>query len=111
MGFLKVRNLGLYNRDVLNQKRSRALTHILKKKVADEMSNKQTFLYRWHFLLTSRHHYMVQILDTLSRSVMLSPFYRIREHAFWNPYYINKHAEKAMNENKTQTKADMNLLL
>jgi len=54
---------------------------------------------------------MVQILDTLSRSVMLSPFYRIREHAFWNPYYINKHAEKAMNENKTQTKADMNLLL
>lgn len=103
--------MGLYNRDVLAQKRSRALTHILKKKVTDQHTAQQTFLYRWHFLLISRHHYLSQILDTLSRSVLLSPFYKIREHAYWNAYYINKHAEKAMNDNKTQTKADMNLLL
>ncbi|MBS1889671.1 MAG: hypothetical protein JST59_00130 [Actinobacteria bacterium] len=108
---MKIRNFGIYNRDVLNQKRSRALMHILRKKLADELTAKQTFLYRWHFLLTSRHHYLAQLLDTLSRSVMLSPFYRIREHAYWHSYYINKHAERAMNENKTQTKADMNLLL
>lgn len=101
LAFYKVRNIGLYERDILWEKRRKALHHIIQKKLADRKTTKQKYLYRWHFLLVPRFHYLVQMLDTMSRWTLLSPFYKIREHAYWHPYYINRVAEKKMQENKT----------